>query len=345
MTDRGPGAAALLRAARESARPPAEPSFGLPQTLPDPSLPGRRSKLPQTAGVRVLLAEAEPVEEPKPRMELGQLKAVIEALGLPHLDIPITDMADPLIARFPDMSNLRKGNIMARTRMIVLYDQSAAFGGLVVGTGNKTEALIGYTTLFGDSACAFNPIGDLYKSQVRQLSAAIGVPEAIIRKAPSADLWPGQTDESEVGFSYAEVDRILFRLVDRRRSPDEVVAERQGHEEHARQDDDARRDAALRTMVEWIFDRFREDVCRVRAAHDRGPVAHALDQVRAADCHLVLTARQGAAGASPLLRVARSGLRRALARSNGDRAARVGGDDLGSHVRIGFARKPADLDG
>jgi NAD+ synthase len=114
---------------------------------------------------------------------------------------------------------------MARARMMVLYDHSVTWRGLVVGTGNKTEALIGYTTVFGDSACAFNPIGDLYKSQVRQLSAAIGVPDAIIRKAPSADLWPGQTDESEVGFSYAEVDRILFRLVDKRRSIDEVVEE------------------------------------------------------------------------------------------------------------------------
>ena len=124
-----------------------------------------------------------------------------------------------------DASPLRRGNLMARARMMVLYDHSVTWRGLVVGTGNKTEALIGYTTLFGDSACAFNPIGDLYKSQVRQLSAAIGVPDAIIRKAPSADLWPGQTDESEVGFSYAEVDRILFRLVDRRRSIDDVAAD------------------------------------------------------------------------------------------------------------------------
>ena len=100
---------------------------------------------------------------------------------------------------------------MARARMLVLYDHSVTWRGLVVGTGNKTEGLIGYTTLFGDSACAFNPIGDLYKSQVRQLAIALGVPEAVIRKAPSADLWPGQTDESEVGFSYAEVDRILRR--------------------------------------------------------------------------------------------------------------------------------------
>ena len=108
--------------------------------------------------------------------------------------------------------------------MMVLYDHSVTWGGLVVGTGNKTETLIGYTTLFGDSACAFNPIGDLYKSQVRQLALAMGVPDAIIRKAPSADLWPGQTDEAEVGFSYAELDRILFWLVDKRRSIDEVVA-------------------------------------------------------------------------------------------------------------------------
>ena len=93
------------------------------------------------------------------------------------------------------------GNFMARMRMSVLYDRSVDWRGLVVGTGNKTESLIGYTTLFGDRACAFNPIGDLYKSQVRQLSAAIGVPEAIIRKAPSADLWPGQTDETEAGFT------------------------------------------------------------------------------------------------------------------------------------------------
>jgi len=119
---------------------------------------------------------------------------------------------------------LRRGNLMARMRMAVLYDRSVTWGGLVVGTGNKTESLIGYTTLFGDSACAFNPIGDLYKSQVRQLAAAMGVPEAIIRKAPSADLWPGQTDEIEAGFSYPELDRLLFWRIDKRRSVDEVVA-------------------------------------------------------------------------------------------------------------------------
>jgi NAD+ synthase len=121
-------------------------------------------------------------------------------------------------------NTLRRGNFMARMRMAVLYDRSVTWRGLVVGTGNKTETLIGYTTLFGDSASAFNPIGDLYKSQVRQLAADVGVPDEIIAKAPSADLWPGQTDESEAGFSYPELDRLLFWLIDKRRSPEELVA-------------------------------------------------------------------------------------------------------------------------
>jgi NAD+ synthase len=123
-----------------------------------------------------------------------------------------------------EASPLRRGNFMARARMMVLYDASVSWGGLVVGTGNKTESLIGYTTLFGDSACAFNPVGDLYKSQVRQLAMAMGVPDAIIRKAPSADLWPGQTDEAEAGFTYHELDRLLFWMIDRRRSDAELAA-------------------------------------------------------------------------------------------------------------------------
>ena len=123
-----------------------------------------------------------------------------------------------------EASPLRRGNVMARQRMSVLYDRSVLWGGLVAGTGNKTESLIGYTTLFGDSACAFNPIGDLYKSQVRQVAAAIGVPEEIIRKAPSADLWPGQTDEAEAGFTYPELDRLLFWMIDKRRTDEELLA-------------------------------------------------------------------------------------------------------------------------
>lgn len=112
---------------------------------------------------------------------------------------------------------------MARARMIILYDQSEAFGGLVVGTGNKTEILLGYTTLYGDSACALNPIGDLYKTQVRQLARDMGVPSVIIDKPPSADLWQDQTDEGELGFTYAEVDQLLYLLVDQRYRAEECV--------------------------------------------------------------------------------------------------------------------------
>ncbi len=148
---------------------------------------------------------------------------VIKDLGIPHLDIPITEMADGLISKFPEMSNMRKGNIMARCRMITLYDQSEAFQGLVIGTGNKTEILLGYSTLYGDSAHALNPIGDLYKAQVRQLSREVGVPQPIIDKQPSADLWAGQTDEQELGFTYEEADKLLYLLVDLRYTPEECL--------------------------------------------------------------------------------------------------------------------------
>ncbi len=154
---------------------------------------------------------------------LEHAQLLIDRFGSPSITLPITDMVDPLIAREPDMSDIRKGNIMARLRMVVAYDQSEAFHGLVVGTGNKTEILLGYTTLFGDAACAFNPLGDLYKTQVRQLAGALNIPEPIIAKAPSADLWQGQTDEGELGFTYAEVDQLLYLLVDQRFRPEECV--------------------------------------------------------------------------------------------------------------------------
>lgn len=150
-------------------------------------------------------------------------KLVIDALGVQSLDFDITPMVDPLFECFPDAGQVRRGNAMARARMIILYDQSEAFRGLPVGTGNKTEILLGYTTLFGDSASALNPIGDLYKTQVRQLAKAMGVPEVILSKPPSADLWLGQTDEGELGFTYAEVDQLLYLLVDERYSPEECV--------------------------------------------------------------------------------------------------------------------------
>jgi NAD+ synthase len=156
---------------------------------------------------------------------LDDAEAVIEALGLPSITAPISGMADALIAQFPDMNNLRKGNIMARCRMIVLYDQSAARGLLPVGTSNKTEFLLGYSTIYGDSGVALQPIADLYKYQVRQLAAALGVPQAILDKAPSADLWEGQTDEGELGFTYNDVDQALYLLVDERYTVEEVIAE------------------------------------------------------------------------------------------------------------------------
>jgi NAD+ synthase len=160
-------------------------------------------------------------------------EAVVAAIGCPSELVEITAMVDAYFgqegtpgaggAATVGASAIRRGNLMARMRMSVLYDKSVTFGGLPVGTGNKTESLIGYTTVFGDSACAFNPIGDLYKSQVRQLAAAIGVPRQIIAKAPSADLWPDQTDEGEGAFSYPLLDRILYWRIDRRRGTDELV--------------------------------------------------------------------------------------------------------------------------
>ncbi|NMC52548.1 MAG: NAD+ synthase [Chloroflexi bacterium] len=154
---------------------------------------------------------------------LEDAQRVIDATGVQSMTVEITEMVDPLFAKFPDITNQRKGNIMARERMIILYDQSESFKGLVVGTGNKTEILLGYSTLFGDSACALNPIGDLYKTQVRQLSRHLGIPGSVIDKAPSADLWAGQTDEGELGYTYAEVDQLLYLLIDERYTPQECV--------------------------------------------------------------------------------------------------------------------------
>lgn len=156
---------------------------------------------------------------------MSDAQQIIDDLGLPTKTVEITDMVDPLIERFPDMSNVRKGNIMARMRMIVLYDQSVEWGGLVMGTSNKTEFLLGYSTIYGDSGVAMQPIADLYKYQVRQLAGHIGVPRTVITKAPSADLWEGQTDEQELGFTYDDADQVLYLLVDERYTVEEVADE------------------------------------------------------------------------------------------------------------------------
>lgn len=138
---------------------------------------------------------------------------------------PIVDgFFDEALGDGIEVSQLRRGNFAARARMAVLYDQSVLWNGLVMGTSNKTETLLGYTTIFGDNAAALQPIADLYKTQVRQLSADIGVPDAILRKPPTADLWAGQTDEQEVGLRYSDIDRLLYWSVDRRRSHAQLVA-------------------------------------------------------------------------------------------------------------------------
>lgn len=148
---------------------------------------------------------------------------VAQQLSLATRVIEITPMVEPYLLHIPQDAR-RHGNVMARARMIVLYDQAEEFGALVIGTSNKTETLLGYTTLFGDNAVAIQPIADLYKCQVRQLARAVGVPEHILTKAPSADLWVGQTDEGELGFTYDEADAILYQLVDERRQPADVIA-------------------------------------------------------------------------------------------------------------------------
>lgn len=151
-------------------------------------------------------------------------REVVKILGIKSEIIDITPMVDAYIAIAGEISNIRKGNIMARQRMIVLYDISAREKALVIGTSNKTEILLGYGTLYGDTACAINPIGDLYKTQVWQLAEAVGVPQKIIKKQPTADLWSGQTDEGELGFSYREIDRLLYAMINLGESDEKLIS-------------------------------------------------------------------------------------------------------------------------
>ena len=136
-------------------------------------------------------------------------RAVAEQLEIATRKIDISEMADGYLDSQAVEDRMRRGNVMARCRMIVLYDQSVEWGGLVLGTSNKTEILLGYSTQWGDSASALNPLGDLYKHQVFQLAQHLELPEVVINKAPSADLFEGQTDEEELGFSYEEVDQLF----------------------------------------------------------------------------------------------------------------------------------------
>ncbi len=153
----------------------------------------------------------------------GDAETLVRFLGIPSKVIEITPMVDPYLDAYVGDNPRRRGNIMARERMIVLYDQSEAFEALVIGTSNKTENLLGYTTQYGDNAAAIQPIGDLYKTQIWQVAEALDVPEQIVKKAPSADLWQGQTDEGELGFTYAVADQILYLLVDERRRAEDIA--------------------------------------------------------------------------------------------------------------------------
>ena len=146
---------------------------------------------------------------------LAHAELVAAETGIDFRVVSVTPMVDAYFAGEPEADGLRRGNRMARERMCILYDLSAALGALVLGTSNRSEICLGYGTLFGDLACAINPIGELYKTQVRGLSRHLGVPAAIIEKAPSADLWAGQSDEEELGFSYEDVDPLLHHILDR----------------------------------------------------------------------------------------------------------------------------------
>lgn len=155
---------------------------------------------------------------------LDDAKLFAEKFGVRAEIVDISAPADAIISREPAMEKVRKGNIFSRTRMIILYDTSAREKALVLGTSNKTEMLLGYGTIYGDMANAINPIGDLYKTQVWQLAEFVGVPEKIVRKKPSADLWVGQTDEDELGYTYEEIDKVLYLLVDQKMKIEEVIS-------------------------------------------------------------------------------------------------------------------------
>jgi NAD+ synthase len=185
-------------------------------------------------------------------------QAIIALTGADSIEINIAEQIDAYFRRFPDADRIRRGNKMARERMSILYDQSAALGALVVGTSNRSEWLLGYFTLWGDMGAALWPLASLYKTQVRQMARHLGVPERIISKPPTADLWRGQTDEHDLGVTYAEADRILYRLVDLELRAHQVIAE--GFAE-----------AAVNRVIELM--RCSEHKRRLPAAPDLGQAA------------------------------------------------------------------------
>ena len=154
---------------------------------------------------------------------VADARLVAGHLGIPHRQIDISPMVDAYFENEPDADPGRRGNKMARERMTILFDQAKKLGCLVLGTSNKTEILLGYSTVFGDNASSINPLGDLYKHQVWQLARHLGLPDQVVGKRPSADLWPGQTDEGDFGFDYQTADEVLYLLFDLGLSPAEVA--------------------------------------------------------------------------------------------------------------------------
>ena len=140
----------------------------------------------------------------------------------PVMTRDISPMIDAYFKRESRASRVRRGNKMARERMSILYDLSVRERSLVLGTSNKTELLLGYGTIHGDMASALNPLGDLYKTQVRMLALHLGLPPAIVWKTATADLWAGQSDEAELGYRYHDIDRLLNLLVEQRATPQEA---------------------------------------------------------------------------------------------------------------------------
>jgi NAD+ synthase len=154
---------------------------------------------------------------------LEDARAVAEGWGVELRIMPIAAQIDAYRELVGELHKVRLGNKMARERKSIEFDLAWP-DGAVIGTSNKTELLLGYGTWFGDMASSLNPIGDLYKTQLRELAAHLGIPERVVRKAPSAELWAGQTDEDELGFTYAQADLILYFMVDRRVRMEELAA-------------------------------------------------------------------------------------------------------------------------
>lgn len=177
----------------------------------------------QAVGQNALHCVIMPYRTSSPQ-SLADALSVVKALGIKHSVVEISGMVEGFEKHVHDLTPLRRGNLCARLRMTILFDRAHA-NGLVLGTSNKTETLLGYGTLFGDAAWSLNPLGDLYKTDVRLLSRFVGVPESIIEKIPTADLWAGQTDEGEIGFLYSDLDIALVKIVDEKKNRAQILAE------------------------------------------------------------------------------------------------------------------------